>query len=84
MQTMKSVILKIEKVKLFQNSIGVKRDLQLGNVASGVAVERTVAFDEGVVILVAEGGGVYGCSTARVAGGVPLPLIGRNLPLRKD
>jgi len=53
---MKGVILKTKKVKLFQNGIGVKRDLELGDVASGVGVERTIAFDEGVVIVVVEVG----------------------------
>lgn len=52
--------------------------------ASGVGVVRAVAFDEGVVIVVVEVGGVYGCSAAWVAGCVPLPLVRRNLPLLKD
>ena len=41
-----------------------ERNIQLGNVASSAIIKRTVAFDQGVVVVVLERGGVDGCSTA--------------------
>ena len=40
------------------------KEIQLGNMAKGVIVVRTVAFDEWVVIGIIQVGGVYGCTTA--------------------
>jgi hypothetical protein len=59
-------------------------------VASGVCIIRTVAFDEGIVIIirVKEITGfiilIYRKSTAWVTGCVPLLRIGRNIPFPKD